>query len=85
MAVVPEPQQPFQQHQLIHIMETIILNTGLFARQYEQWLARPAAERTWNNLETWATEMYDLWLETNQAAANHGYGGNALGAIKDAA
>jgi hypothetical protein len=22
MAVIPEPQQPFQQHQLIHIMET---------------------------------------------------------------
>lgn len=75
--------QSFQEHQLVHMLETLILNTGQFARQYEQWRSRPAAERTWNNMETWATEMYDLWLETSQPAANHGYGGNAEGAPQD--
>jgi hypothetical protein len=29
--------------------------------------------------------MYDLWLETSQPAANHGFGGNAEGAPEDAA
>jgi hypothetical protein len=78
--------QAFQEHQLVvHMLETLVLNTGQFACQYEQWRSRPAAERTWNNMEIWATEMYDLWLETSQPAANHGYGGNAEGVPEDAA
>jgi hypothetical protein len=67
------------------MLETLVLNTGQFARQYEQWHSIPAADRTWNNMETWAMEMYNLWLETSQPAANHGFGGNAEGAPENAA
>jgi hypothetical protein len=67
------------------MLETLILNTGQFARQYEHWRSQPAADHTWNNMEMWATEMYDLWLETSQPASNHGFGGNAEGPLEDAA
>jgi hypothetical protein len=77
-------QQPFQQHQSVHIMKTLILNSGLFAHQYEQWCARPTAKHTWNNMENWATKMYDLWLDTSKPAANHRYGCNVMGEAEDA-
>jgi hypothetical protein len=72
-------EQPLQEHQLLHIAETIILGTGVLGQQYSEWRSKPAAKRTWDNLVTFMTEKYNLWLEVSASAAEHGYGGNIEG------
>jgi hypothetical protein len=72
-------EQPLQEHQLLHIAETIILGTGVLGQQYSEWRSKPAAERTWDNLVTFMTEKYNVWLEVSASAAEHGYGGNIEG------
>jgi len=71
--------QPYQEHQLVHIAETIIHNTGVMGLQYQEWRSKPAADRTFDNLVTFMTEKYNLWLETGTPAAQQGYGLNAEG------
>jgi hypothetical protein len=71
--------QPYQEHQLVHIAETIIHNTGVLSLQYQEWRSKPAGERTFDNLVQFMTEKYNLWLETGTPAAQQGYGMNAEG------
>jgi hypothetical protein len=73
--------QPFQEHQLVHIAETIIHNTGVMGLQYQEWRSKPPADRTFDNLVTFMTEKYNLWLETGTPAAQQGYGMNAEGSV----
>ena len=62
--------------ELVTLGEKAILDTGLFATQYQGWKRRPDNARTWSDFEeNWQAE-YDLWHETSNTAAQVGYGGN---------
>ena len=39
------------EHELITAGEAIILNTGLFKKEYSNWRYRQTAQRTWNDFE----------------------------------
>ena len=69
-------EKPIQAHQMITEGETIILDTGLFANQYEQWQSLPPADRTWPRFEEYWTTKIDLWIKCGQTAHHFGYGGN---------
>ena len=71
--------QPYQEHQLLHIAENIILQTGVMGLQYSEWRSEPAADCTFENLISFMNNKYNLWLETGNTAAQHGYGGKAEG------
>jgi hypothetical protein len=71
--------QPYQDHQLLHIAEMIIHNTGVLGLQYQEWRSKPAVERTYDALVQFMTDKYNLWLETGTPAAQQGYGMNAEG------
>jgi hypothetical protein len=67
---------PKQDHELVQIGERLILETGLFGTQFQNWKRRDEAQRTWADFEAFWQSEYDLWAETSQTAAQHGYGGN---------
>ena len=53
---------------LVTIGEKAILDTGLFATQYQNWKHCPEDQRTWTDFgDFWQTE-YDLWQETSRTA-----------------
>eukprot|EP00804_Cyclotella_cryptica_P012637 CCRYP_016910-RA/>CCRYP_016910-RA protein AED:1.00 eAED:1.00 QI:0/-1/0/1/-1/1/1/0/517 len=62
--------------ELVTLGEKAILNTGLFATQYQGWKRRPDQDRTWTDFEEYWQAEYDLWHETSNIAAQIGYGGN---------
>ena len=68
--------KPIQAHQMITEGETILLETRLFANQYEQWQSLPPADRTWPKFEEYWTSKIDLWIKCRQTARQLGYGGN---------
>jgi hypothetical protein len=62
--------------ELVTLGKTAILDTGLFATQYQGWKRCPDNQHTWNTFEDyWQTE-YNLWHETSNTATQLGYGGN---------
>jgi hypothetical protein len=63
---------------LVTIGEELILRSGHFATQYQEWKRRPEAEREWADFQTFWTEEYDLWYETSKPASQFGFGGNAM-------
>ena len=63
---------------LVTIGEELILRSGHFASQYQEWKRRPEAEREWADFQTFWTEEYDLWYETSKPASQFGFGGNAM-------
>ena len=62
--------------ELVTLGEKAILDTGLFATQYQGWKRRPKNNRTWMDFEEYWQSKYDLWHETSSTAAQVGYGGN---------
>ena len=62
--------------ELVTLGEKAILDTGLFATQYQGWKRRPNQDRTWTDFEEYWQAEYDLWHETSNTAAQVGYGGN---------
>ena len=62
--------------ELVTLGEKAILDTGLFATQYQGWKCRPDNARTWSDFEEYWQAEYDLWHETSNTAAQVGYGGN---------
>jgi hypothetical protein len=62
--------------ELVTLGEKAILDTGLFATQYQGWKRRPENNRTWTDFEEYWQSEYDLWHETSNTAAQVGYGGN---------
>jgi hypothetical protein len=65
-----------QDHELVQIGERLILETGLFGTQFQNWKRRDEAQHTWADFEVFWQAKYDLWAKTSQTAAQHGYGGN---------
>ena len=62
--------------ELVTLGEKAILNTGLFATQYQGWKRLPKNNCTWKDFEEYWQSEYDLWHETSNTAAQVGYGGN---------
>ena len=65
-----------QDHELVQICKRLILETGLFDTQFQNWKRRDEAQRTWADFEAFWQAEYDLWAKTSQTATQHGYGGN---------
>ena len=65
------------EHELITVGESIVLNTGLFKKEYSNWRARQPAQRTWNNFEVFWTNALDLWYDKTRTTSQSGFGGNA--------
>jgi hypothetical protein len=63
---------------LVTIREELILRSGHFASQYQEWKQRPETEREWADFQTFWAEEYDLWYETSKSASQFGFGGNAM-------
>ena len=68
------------EHRLITPGEAIVLNTGLFKKEYNNWHARQPDQRTWNDFEVFWKNYLDLWHETTNTTFQSGFGGNAEGA-----
>ena len=62
--------------ELVTLGKKAILDTGLFATQYQGWKRRPNNARTWSDFEEYWQAEYDLWHKTSNTAAQVGYGGN---------
>jgi hypothetical protein len=73
--------RPIPEHDLITAGERAIINSGVFAQQYTEWLARSVDQRIWNDFETFWTDKYDIWMETSRTTAQAGFGGNATGEV----
>ena len=73
------------EHELITSGEAIVLNTGLFKKEYSDWHARQPAQRTWNDFEVFWTNSFDLWHKTTRTTSQSGFGGNAEGVQQDEA
>ena len=66
-----------QDKDLVTIGEKLILESGHFATQYQNWKRRGENDRTWTDFNQYWTTEYDLWHETAKTATQLGYGGNA--------
>ena len=73
------------EHKLITAGEAIVLNTGLFKKEYSGWRARQPDQRTWNDFEVFWTNDLDPWHETTRTTSQSGFGGNAEGVQQDEA
>ena len=73
------------EHELITAGDAIVLNTGLFKKEYSNWRARQPDQRTSNNLEVFWTNTLDLWNDTTRTTSQSGFGGNAEGVQQDKA
>ena len=62
--------------ELVMLGKKAILDTGLFATQYQGWKCQPDNARTWSDFEEYWQAEYDLWHETSNTAVQVGYGGN---------
>ena len=71
------------EHELITSGEAIVLNTGLFKKEYSDWRAHQPDQRTWNNFEVLWKNVLDLCHETTRTTSQSGFGGNAEGVQQD--
>ena len=72
-------------HELITAGEAIVLNTGLFKKEYSDWRAHLTNPCTWNDLEVFWINALDLWHKRTRTTSQSGFGGNAEGAQQDEA
>ena len=68
---------PIPQADVIDIAITVMMQTGLFEPAYEQWHARPAGTKTWQDFKTFWAEKVRLKKLTSQPAGGWGFGMNA--------
>ena len=62
-------RQQMTDKDLVTLSEKAVLDTGLFATQYQGWKQRPKNQRTWTTFEEYGQTEYDLWHETSNTAA----------------
>ena len=56
------------------MLTVVIARTRLFAREYQDWHARPIAQKTLNATFTWWTEKVRIMRKYNRVAGNMGRG-----------
>jgi len=61
----------------VNIAMKLILDTGIFAHEYEQWTARDEAEKTWAGMKAFWPAKIDLKKTTSTTMAKQGFGMSA--------
>ena len=69
--------QPMTDGSIVDAAMTLVLGTGLFGTQYEQWHDRPDADKTWAHFKDFWKQKVNLKAITNVGANTFGFGGNA--------
>ena len=69
--------QPMPDSNIVDTAMTLVLTTGLFGMQYEQWHERPDGDKTWAPSKDFWKQKINLKAITNIGAHTFGFGGNA--------
>ncbi len=75
-------EDPYTAQQLLNNAVRLLLQCGLYSRDFEDWDRKTASNKIWTNLKTFVQECYTRCLNTaNITAGLQGYVQNAFAAL----
>ena len=75
-------EDPYTAQQLLNNAVHLLLQCGLYSRDFEGWDRKTASDKIWTNLKTFVQECYTRRLNaTNITAGLQGYVQNAFAAL----
>lgn len=75
-------EDPYTGQQLLNNAVHLLLQCGLYTRDFEDWDRKTASDKIWTNLKTFVQECYTRRLNaTNITAGSQGYVQNAFAAL----
>ncbi len=75
-------EDPYTAQQLLNNAVRLLLQCGLYSRDFEDWDRKTASDKIWTNLKTFVQECYTPHLNaTNITAVLQGYVQNAFAAL----
>jgi hypothetical protein len=77
-----DASSPFTPQQIVEATEALIVQTGKYESTYKEWLALPAATRTYIELKRRFTQAYNIQNAMHRTAQQAGYHAN-LAAINE--
>ena len=77
-------EDPYTAQQLLNNVVRLLLQTGLYTRDFEDWDRKIAANKIWTTLKTFVQECYTRRLNaTSITTGAQGYVQNALAALAE--
>ena len=77
-------EDPYTPKQLLNNAIRLLLQCGLYTRDFEDWDRKPAADKIWTELKTFIQEAYQRRLNaTNITSGQQGYVQNAFAVLAD--
>ena len=77
-------EDPYTPQQLLNNAIRLLLQCGLYTRDFEDWDRKPSADRIWINLKTFVQECYTRRLNaSNITSGAQGYVQNAFAALQE--
>ena len=77
-------EDPYTAQQLLNNAVRLLLQCGLYARDFEDWDRKPSADRIWINLKTFVQECYPRQLNASSIISRaHGYVQNAFAVLQE--
>jgi len=77
-------EDPYTVQQLLNNAVRLLLQTGLYTRDFEDWDRKSAADKIWTNLKTFIQEAYTRRLNaTSFTTGAQGYAQNAYAALAE--
>ena len=77
-------EDPYTAQQLLNNAVRLLLQCGLYTRDFEDWDRKPSADRIWINLKTFVQECYTRRLNASSITSGaHGYVQNAFAVLQD--
>jgi hypothetical protein len=77
-------EDPYTAQQLLNNAVRLLLQCGLYARDFEDWDRKPSRDRIWINLKTFVQECYTRQLNASSITSGaHGYVQNAFTVLQE--
>ncbi len=77
-------EDPYTAHQLLNNPARLLLQTGLYTRDFEDWDCKVAADEIWTTLKTFVQECYTRRLNvTSITTGAQGYVQNVFAALAE--
>jgi hypothetical protein len=77
-------EDPYTAQQLLNNAVRLLLQCGLYTRDFEDWDQKPSAERIWINLKSFVQECYTRRLNaSNITSGAQGYVQNAFAVLQE--
>jgi hypothetical protein len=77
-------EDPYTAQQLLNNAVRLLLQCGLYTRDFEDWDRKPRSDRIWTNLKTFVQECYTRRLNASSiTSGTHGYVQNPFNVLQE--